>query len=170
MKLPPLFTENNETINAVIETPKGSHNKYDYDEEYDFFRLNKTLPCGTSFPLDFGFIPHTLGEDGDPLDVLVIMESPAFTGAIVECRIVGVLEAEQKEKGKKPFRNDRILAVATASICYSTIKKTGDIDKHLIDEVVHFFEYYNEMAGKKFRLIGKKGKNAAMELIMKNRK
>ncbi len=76
-------------INVIIETPKGFRNKYAYDEEFGLIALTKTLPAGSSFPFDFGFIPQTKGGDGDPLDVLVIMEEPAFAGCLVNCRILG---------------------------------------------------------------------------------
>jgi inorganic pyrophosphatase len=171
MKLPPTFiNKNSENIYAVIETPNGSRSKYYYDPENDFFLLKKILPSGTSFPLDFGFIPNTKGEDGDPLDVLVIMDYPSYPGCVVECRVIGVLEAEQKEKDKKPVRNDRIVAVAQESLCYSDLKKLDDLNKNLLNELIHFFEYYNKMAGKEFRFLKTKNKNAALKLIRKNMK
>src|SRR4051794_16686563 len=99
-------------VNVVIETPKGSRNKFAYDPASRLFELKKVLPRGIAFPFDFGFIPSTLAEDGDPLDVLVLMDEPAFPGCKVRCRLVGVIEAEQTEKGKKTLRNDRLIAVA----------------------------------------------------------
>src|SRR5436305_10642632 len=84
-------------VQVVIETPRGSRNKYKYDEERHLFRLNNVLPAGSSFPYDFGYIPGTKADDGDPLDVLVLMDQPAFTGCLIEARIIGVLEAEQTE-------------------------------------------------------------------------
>jgi inorganic pyrophosphatase len=168
MNLPSTFTEDQSKIYAVIETPQGSRNKYDYNEEQDFFELKKVLPAGTSFPVDFGFIPHTLGEDGDPIDVLVIADFPFFTGCIVECRVVGVLTANQKEKGKKEIRNDRIIAIAAESLNYSEIRAIKDISENLIDEIVHFFKYYNKMEEKKFRVLSKGNKNMALDLIKKS--
>jgi inorganic pyrophosphatase len=170
MKLPPTFSKNKNCIYAVIETPHGSRNKYDYDEKNDFFKLKTVLPSGTLFPLDFGFIPHTLGEDGDPLDVLVITDSPSFTGCIVECRVLGVLIAEQKEKNEKPERNDRFIAVASQSLNYSNLKKIEDVNENLLNEVIHFFEYYNEMAGKKFKFIKTIDSSSAMKIIRKQLK
>jgi inorganic pyrophosphatase len=170
MKLPPTFTQDDKGIYAVIETPHGSRNKYDYDLENDFFQLNKVLPSGTSFPLDFGFIPHTLGEDGDPLDVLVISDFPSFPGCVIACRVIGVIEAKQKEKKQKPVRNDRLIAVASESLCYSNLKEIADINENLLNEVVHFFEYYNQMAGKKFKLIKTRSSRAALKLIQQNLK
>jgi inorganic pyrophosphatase len=167
MKLPSTFTDNQKNIHAVIETPKGSRNKYDYDKEGEYFKLKKVLPSGTSFPLDFGFIPHTLGQDGDPLDVLVIGDFPFFPGCIVECRVIGVLVAKQKENGEKSIRNDRIIAVAARSLNFSHMKNMNDMNESLLEEVIHFFKYYNEMEGKKFKIINTANKQVAIKLIKK---
>src|ERR1700740_1838109 len=143
MKFPKPFVKHSRTlVNAVIETPKGCRNKYDYQDETRMYELSKVLPAGTAFPLDFGFIPQTLAEDGDPLDILVISDIPAFTGCLMECRVIGVTEATQKEKGKKKERNDRILAVQSASIDHSQLKNINEIDKNMLKELEHFFEYY----------------------------
>ena len=99
-------------IDIVIETPRGSSQKYDYDPESKFFRLKKILPGGMVFPYDFGFIPDTKGEDGDPLDILIISEFNSFPGCIITCRIIGGIKATQLERDKKePVRNDRFMAV-----------------------------------------------------------
>jgi inorganic pyrophosphatase len=156
------------TMYVVIETPAGSRNKYKYVPEKKIFKLNKILPEGTSFPADFGFIPDTEGEDGDPLDVLVFMDAPAFPGCIVEVRIIGIIEAEQKEKGEDKVRNDRIIAVATDSLTYSDVKSIKDVNKNRLDEIEHFFEYYCEMDGKKFKMLGTDDKKKAVRLIQKN--
>src|SRR5213595_2139587 len=93
---------------AIIETPKGCRNKFDYDPDSGLFMLGGLLPEGMMFPFDFGFIPSTLGEDGDPLDIMVLMDAPAHVGCLIEVRIVGVIEAKQTEKGETE-RNDRLL-------------------------------------------------------------
>ena len=95
---------------VVIETPKGSANKLAYEPRYGTFVLKGVLPAGAVFPFDFGFVPSTRGEDGDPLDILVQMDAPAFPGCIVPSRVIGVIEAEQTEVGQTE-RNDRLLAV-----------------------------------------------------------
>src|SRR5918993_2443763 len=102
-------------LNVVIETPKGSRNKYEYDEKLGLFKLGGVLPAGASFPFDFGFIPSTLGGDGDPLDVLVLMDEPAFAGCLVITRLIGVVEAEQTERDGETTRNDRLVGVAAES-------------------------------------------------------
>ena len=95
-------------MQVVIETPKGSRNKYAFDAEQRVFSLKKVLPAGMAFPYDFGFIPNTLGEDGDPVDVLVLMDEPAFPGCLLKCRLIGIIQGEQGDKKDKE-RNDRIV-------------------------------------------------------------
>jgi inorganic pyrophosphatase len=168
MKFPSTFTKAKNTINVIVETPNGSHNKYAYDVKTGLYKLKKILPHGTTFPLDFGFIPHTKGQDGDPIDVLVINDFPVFPGCLLECRVIGIIEAEQKEKKKKPVRNDRVIAVASESLCYSTIKKVADINEHLLNQVIKFFEYYNEMEEREFYLLNIKNKHTALQLIHKH--
>jgi inorganic pyrophosphatase len=104
------FSEKDQEINTVIETPKGSRNEYALNPEMQVFALDKILPAGAGFPFNFGFIPQTKAEDGDPLDVIVIMDDPAFPGCVIPSRVIGVIKAEQTDKGKKPERNDRIIA------------------------------------------------------------
>ncbi|MFN8470923.1 MAG: inorganic diphosphatase [Anaerolineae bacterium] len=120
----PTFDPDSGNLTVIIETPKGSRNKYKYDEKKRLFTLSKVLPAGASFPFGFGFVPSTRGQDGDPLDVLVLMDSPAFAGCLLECRLIGVIEAEQSEDGKKE-RNDRLIAVAAQS------REHKDIESHL---------------------------------------
>src|SRR5256885_13657312 len=103
-----------ETWNVIIETPKGSRNKYSYDLDRGLFKLKKVLPLGNVFPFDFGFVPSTLADDGDPLDVLVLMDAPAFAGCLVTVRLIGVIEARQAKEGQK-VRNDRLIAVSAES-------------------------------------------------------
>ena len=91
-------------IVVIIETPKGSRNKYAYDVEEHIFELKKVLPAGMAFPYDFGFVPSTRGGDGDPLDVLVLMDEPAFAGCKLSCRVVGLIEGEQSD-GKRKERS-----------------------------------------------------------------
>jgi inorganic pyrophosphatase len=167
MKLPSTFQENKKTINVVIETPRGSRNKYVYDIKNDYFELRKVLPFGTVFPFDFGLIPGTLGEDGQPLDVVVLMDFASFPGCVIECRCLGVIMAEQTEKRKK-FRNDRLLTVPVKSRSYEKAKSIKDLNHGIIDEYVHFFEYYNEMEGKKFKLLRLSDAKAAIKLIEKH--
>jgi inorganic pyrophosphatase len=152
--------------NVIIETIQGERNKFKYDPKLGIFVLCKVLPCGAVFPFDFGFIPSTLGDDGDPLDVLVLMDAPCFPGCQIPSRLIGVLEAEQTEDGKTE-RNDRLIAVAEQSHDHQDVRSIHDLNKHLLEEVEHFFVSYDEMAGKLFAPIAWHGPNRARKLIKK---
>jgi len=168
MKLPGTFSGKKNHINVMIETPAGSRNKYTYNKEGKYFEIRKILPAGTAFPMDFGFIPGTKGEDGDPLDILVIMDAPAYPGCVAECRLIGVIIAEQTEDNGEKIRNDRLVGVAAQSQSYSNMDSINDINKNLLTETVNFFKYYNKMGGKEFRLLNVKGKAAAAGLVKKH--
>jgi inorganic pyrophosphatase len=152
-------------INVIIETPRDSQNKFDYDPDLGIFKLKKTLPMGTLFPFDFGFIPNTIAEDGDPVDVLVIMDQHAFPGCLTTCRVIGVLEAEQTESDKKKERNDRVVAIAACSILFGNITDVKELNKRMVEEIEDFFVYYNKYEGKKFVPIRWAGIETAMDLI-----
>ena len=152
-------------LNVVIETPMGSRNKYAYDEKLGIFVLKGILAVGHSFPYDFGFIPQTLGGDGDPLDVLVLMDEPAFVGCLVASRLVGVIEAEQTERDGTVERNDRLIAVAAHSQVHSEVKSINDLNESLVNEIEHFFVAYNEIKGKKFQTLKRSGAIKAKKIV-----
>ena len=154
-----------DTVDIVIETPKGCRNKYAFDPGLKMFRLRKILPVGAVFPFDFGFIPGTKGEDGDPLDILVIMDEPAYPGCVIECRVIGALKAKQTERDKKKEENDRLIAVSTVSTSYSEVRSLEDINKNILEQIEHFFISYNEQAGKKFEPKGWAEPKEAMQII-----
>jgi len=158
------YDSKSDILNVVIETPRGNRNKFDYDEELGLFKLGGVLPAGAVFPYDFGFIPSTLGEDGDPLDVLVLMDETAFTGCLVPSRLIGVIEAEQTEHGKTT-RNDRLIAVVSNSRNHQDVRELDDIGGNLVDEIEHFFVSYNEAKGKTFAPLGRSGAERAKELV-----
>ena len=158
------FDHESGELNVVIDTPKGSRNKYKYDEKLEIFKLAGVLAVGHSFPFDFGDIPNTLGEDGDPIDVLVLMDEPAFVGCLIPSRLIGVIEAEQTEDGKTT-RNDRLIAVAANSRIHKNIKSLDDLNETLVGEIEHFFVAYNEAKGKKFRPLGRFGATKARHLV-----
>lgn len=141
------------TIDVVIETPKNSIFKFTFEEKLNRYRLKKVLPAGMVFSYDFGFIPNTKGEDGDPLDVLVFSEHPLTQGCIVECNIVGSIKAEQTEKGNT-VRNDRIIGVPVITDLHQKIKSVTDISEGKLKEIEIFFINYNEIADKKFNPMG----------------
>ncbi len=156
-------------INVIIETPRGSRNKFKYDAKRDLFSLHKVLPAGAVFPQDFGFIPSTLGADGDPMDVLVLMDEPVYPGNLITARLIGVIEAEQTDDGKL-LRNDRLIAVASLCQDYQNVKELDDLDKNLVTQIEHFFISYNQIAGKKFKPIGRPNAKQAMKLLEEGRK
>jgi inorganic pyrophosphatase len=152
-------------LNVIVETPRGSGAKYDYDEEQGLFKLGGMLPKGSDFPFNFGFAPGTEGEDGDPLDVLILMEEPAFSGCLVTCRLIGVIEAEQTEDDGTTERNDRLIAVAAHSREHADVDSLKKLPKPLIEEIEHFFVSYNQERGKRFKPLGYHGAKRGGKLV-----
>ena len=149
---------------AIVDTPKGSRNKYKIDKESGRFKLAGVLTAGAVFPYDFGYLPETLGEDGDALDVLILMDEPAFVGCQIEIRVIGGIEAEQTEDGKT-VRNDRLIAVAVESHSFKRVRDLAEINRRLLDEIEHFFVSYNQIKGKVFEPARRSGRARAKALI-----
>lgn len=158
------FDKKTKLLNVIIETPQGSRNKYKFDTEKGVFTLSGVMPLGMSFPFDFGYIPQTLGEDGDPVDVLLLMDASTFTGCLVPSRLIGVVEALQTERGKT-FRNDRLIAVANESLMYKNVKTFKDLNKEIVEQIKGFFIFYNELKGKKLKILGQFGIDKAKKLV-----
>jgi inorganic pyrophosphatase len=158
------FAPGSDDLNSIIETPKGSRNKFKYNEGHNLFELSGVLPAGAVFPFDFGFVPATLGEDGDPLDVLVLMDEPAFAGCLVPTRLIGVIEAEQTEAAQTT-RNDRLIAVAANSHNHRDVRSLDDLNRNLLEEIEHFFVSYNSVKGKQFNPTGRSGADRARRLV-----
>ncbi len=167
-RLKPVDRKSN-LLQVVIETPKGSRNKYSFDPEQEIFTLKKVLPNGMAFPYDFGFLPSTLAPDGDPIDVLVLMDEPAFPGCLLHANLLGVLEGEQVD-GRKRIRNDRLIAVAEDNHSYANIRKMSDLPKQFLRELENFFVNFHQLEGKQYKLLGCHGKKQAMSLIEKAQK
>ena len=161
----PAFDADTGELTAVIETPKGSRNKYDYDPGCAAFRLKWVLAEGMSFPYDFGFVPSTLGDDGDPLDVLVLLDAPVVVGCVLTVRPVGVIEAEQRQGEADWTRNDRLVAVAAHGRTHEHIHALSDLRPGLLDEVEAFFVQYSRLNGKEFRPTGRGGPDRARLLV-----
>jgi inorganic pyrophosphatase len=159
-----LDNDDPEIIQVVIETPKGSRNKYAFDPGQRVFELKKVLPAGMTFPYDFGFIPRTIAEDGDPVDVLVLMDEPAFPGCVLKCRLIGIIEGEQGDKKQKE-RNDRIVAVEKANHSFADIKHVDDLGKQFLTELEEFFVNYHDLTGEKYRVINVRGPGQARKRI-----
>jgi inorganic pyrophosphatase len=159
----------NGLLQVIVETPKGSRNKFAFDPEQEIFALKKVLPAGMTFPYDFGFLPKTIAPDGDPIDVLLLMDEPAFPGIAVRARLIGIIEGEQLD-GKKRIRNDRLVAVAEANHMYANIRRLKDLPDKFLRELQDFFVNYHNLEGKKYKLLGCRGAEAAMGLIKKAQK
>ena len=166
---PTPFDDETNELNVIIDTPKGSRNKYKFDEKLGLFKLGGVLAAGHVFPFDFGYIPQTLGGDGDPLDVLVLMDEPAFVGCLVQSRLIGVIEAEQTEAGKTE-RNDRLIAVAAVSRVHREVRSLKDVSEQLIEEIEHFFVSYNAAKDKEFKPLGRFGTKRAGEIVKEGMK
>jgi inorganic pyrophosphatase len=156
-------------VRAVIEVPAGSRNKLKYDPELGAFELHHVLPAGASFPCNFGFIPSTRGDDGDPIDVMVFADEPVPPGTIVPCRLVGVIEAEQTRNDKPPARNDRLVAVASHSHLHRDWRTLADLPASLLDELERFFVFYNQQRGQRFTPLGRQDATRAHQLVAQSR-
>jgi len=155
-------------IVVIIETPKGSRNKYAYNVKEHIFELKKVLPAGMAFPYDFGFVPSTQGGDGDPLDVLVLMDEPAFAGCKLTCRVVGLIEGQQSDR-KTSERNDRVVAVEAANHSYARVKHIDDLGKRFAKEPEEFFVNYHRLGGMDYEILAVKGPAAAWRAVKKAR-
>lgn len=170
-RLKPWASDDKQMLRVVIETPKGSRNKFAFDADEHIFELKKVLPAGMTFPYDFGFVPSTKADDGDPVDVLVLMDEPAFPGCVLTCRPIGVIEGEQTEKhDKRKERNDRIVAIEQDAHSWADIGNMEDLGKQFEHELEEFFVNYHTLSGSEYRILGVKGRSAARKLIKSSKK
>jgi inorganic pyrophosphatase len=123
-----------------------------------------------AFPYDFGFVPSTKAEDGDPLDVLVLMDEPAFAGCALKCRLIGVIEGEQSngKRNKKSERNDRLIAIEHANHSWADIRVLSDLGNHFLRELEAFFVDYHKLSDEQYRVISAKGPKAAWKMMKKS--
>lgn len=154
------------TVDVVIETPKGSKYKYKFDPKTNKFKVHKLLPSGLAFPYDFGFIPGTKGDDGDPLDVMIFGEDSFLPASVVECEIIGAIKAKQISE-EEAIRNDRIIAVPRLTVEKNEELTLQDFSKHKIKEIENFFVYYNKMEQKEFKALGILSAGETWKLIEK---
>jgi inorganic pyrophosphatase len=162
INLPP-FTEDGD-VHVVVETPRGSRAKFAYDTQLETFILTKSLLTGLTYPYDWGFVPSTKADDGDPLDIMVIHDATTFPGIVLTCRIIGVLQIEQKSKGKVE-RNDRLFAVPRRSHSEQGLRDVRNLSKAIRLELEKFFIATDELEDKKLEIIGWKGPKIAMKAI-----
>lgn len=151
-------------IYAVVETPRGSHCKLEFDPKLRVFTLAKPLMAGLTYPYDWGFIPSTLAEDGDPLDILVIHDAGTYPGLVLRCRPIGVLEVLQVSKGENE-RNDRIFAVPERSPFEGDLQDVRRLPARAVDELEKFFEATDALEDKKLKFLGWHGPSRAIKTI-----
>ena len=156
----PIGAKAPEIINAVIEIPRGSHHKYEYDEKMDIIRLDRVIHSPVFYPTDYGFIPETRSEDGDHLDVMMLITEPVFSGCVVSARVVGILDMED-EAGQ----DWKIVAVADSDPKLSHVQDITDMDDHFKKEIVQFFEQYKQLEGKWATVKGWLDKKEAIKRI-----
>lgn len=163
-RLPHALDPDARTCRAVIETPRGSRAKYDFNPKIMAFETKGLLPEGMSFPLDFGFVPSTTAEDGDPLDVLVLFDEPLQMGAVLEVRLIGVIEADQTET-EGTARNDRLIAVATSSRLYADVAGVADLGQPYLENLKAFWVQYNALKNQAFDIRRVAGPDAAVRAV-----
>jgi inorganic pyrophosphatase len=151
-------------LHVVIETPRGSHAKLAYDAKLGAFTLSKSLLTGLTYPHDWGFIPSTKADDGDPLDIMVIHDAATYPGLVLTCRVIGILQINQKKKGST-VRNDRLFAVPRDSHEEKGLKDVRDLSKAVREELQKFFIATDELEAKHLQILGWKGPKAAMKAI-----
>jgi inorganic pyrophosphatase len=162
MNLPPIAEDGD--VYVVVETPRGSRAKFDYDPKLKTFTLSKSLLMGLTYPHDWGFVPSTKADDGDPIDIMVVHDATTFPGIILSCRVIGILQVEQKGKGKAE-RNDRLFAVPRDSHSEQALKDVRELSKPIQQELEKFFKATDELEDKKLNIIGWKGPKAAVQAI-----
>jgi inorganic pyrophosphatase len=149
-------------VNAIVEIPKGSRNKYEFDLDLGVFKLDRVLFSSMHYPAAYGFVPSTLYEDGDPVDVLIIIDQPLSTGILLDVRPIGVLRMYD-EHGS----DDKILSVAVHDPTYKTVTDVHHIPSHLLVEIEHFFTSYKNLEGKIVKSFGWDSALAARQAIAK---
>lgn len=154
-------------VYAVVETPRGSHAKLKYDSSLHVFTLSKPLLAGLTYPYDWGFIPSTKADDGDPLDVLIIHDAATYPGLVLRCVPIGVLEMEQKDKRKKQ-RNDRIFVIPDRSPFEGDLRDIRHMPKRAIRELERFFQATDALEAKDLEFLGWRGPGEATKLVKKS--
>jgi inorganic pyrophosphatase len=157
----PAFTPSG-LCRVVVETPRGSRHKYKFEPELGVMRLKSTLPLGMAFPYEFGFIPGTKGDDGDPLDALLVLSEPATPGCLVEARLLGVVKVMQNRR-----RNDRLILAWPKDPVHGAYRQWTDLPKEMRDDIERFFHVYPTEQGKAVHVQGHAGSEAARKIVAK---
>lgn len=145
-----------DVVTAVIEVPKGSRNKYEYDKKMEAFMLDRVLYSPVHYPAEYGFIPKSTYDDGDPMDILVIMEQPTFPGCVIEARPIGIMG--MIDSGDKDYK---VLAVPAEDPRFDDVNDIDDVPAHLLKEIEHFFSVYKTLQGKEVETLGWEDAKAA---------
>jgi len=153
------------TVRAIVETPAGHRSKFNYDPESGLFALRGVLPAGMAFPLAFGFVPDTLAEDGDPIDIVLLADEDLPVGCLVTVRLLGVIEACQTERDGKKNRNDRLIGRVLESRMYADVHDLDCLGQAMVRELASFFETYNDLKGKRFEVRAVSDPARACDLI-----
>lgn len=149
-----------EVVYAVIEIPRGSRNKYEYDKDMESFALDRVLYSPFTYPAEYGLIPQTIYDDGDPMDIMVLMDQPTFTGCVIESRPIGLMKMIDGGDA-----DDKVLAVPKDDPRFKDINDISDIPSHLLEEIAHFFKEYKHLEGKSTEVMGWENKEAALAAI-----
>jgi inorganic pyrophosphatase len=157
----PLGSKAPDLVNAVVEIPAGGVNKYEYDKKLGVFRLDRPLYSPVHYPGDYGFLPSTLAEDGDPLDVVILVAQATFTGCLVPARPVGLLE--MTDQG---VLDEKVLAVTSGNPRFDEVRNFTDVYSHVLREIAYFFSIYKDLEGKRTKMIGWKAVETAHQVIM----
>jgi inorganic pyrophosphatase len=147
-------------VTTVIEIPRGSSNKYEYDKKRHVFRLDRNLYSPVLYPADYGFIPQTLAEDGDPLDILVLGEQPTFPGCVYDAQPIGLFR--MVDQG---VADEKILAYATGNPRFHGTNEYTEVQPHILKEIEHFFSVYKFLEGKETKVLGWSNTATALEMI-----
>jgi inorganic pyrophosphatase len=147
-------------VTAVVEIPLGCINKYEYDKRLQVFRLDRNLHSPVHYPGDYGFVPQTLAEDGDPLDILILGDAPTFPGCVYLARPIGLFE--MLDQG---VRDEKVLAYATGNPRFSSVQSYSEVQPHILREVEHFFSIYKDLEGKRTKVLGWKDRESAHAII-----
>ena len=154
-----------EPLICLVEIPKGSRNKYEYDHDLDAIKLDRFLFSSMVYPTDYGFIPDTLGQDGDPLDAMVLVSEPTFPGCVIDVKAIALFRMED-DKGI----DDKVLCVPLTDPAWNTLEKLEDVPDQLRKEIAHFFSVYKDLEQKKVTVDGWYSKEDALEEIEASRK
>ena len=152
-----------DVVYAIIEIAKGQRNKYEYNQQYGVLNLDRVLYSSLHYPGDYGLIPRTYHEDGDPLDILVMINEPTFPGCIIEARPIGVFHMIDREQP-----DDKILAVPSTDPLFNDYHDISDIPQHFLSEVTHFFQVYKDLEGVNVSTVGWEGAEAARQCILQS--